>query len=326
MMQSWNAIVITDANLESGCRVLIANPSFCKMTGYSLEELKGQTLKKLQGPETDPAVISRLRVCLKEGRYFEGTTVNYRKDGSSYIVHWNISPVRGDDGKVTHFVSVQQDMSDYVRAEQKIELLARALDVTSTPVLLTDARAQVIFVNRAFSDITGYAVDELVGKTPALLQSGKHDKAFYDGLRESLASGQDFNATFVNRRRDGSLYHAEQSISPIADDTGKITHYVSVSKDISERVQQEEALRHEASQDKLTGLYNRRYGEQLLNQAHQNAVSKERPLTVVFCDIDHFKRVNDQFGHPAGDRVLKEVSAVMGATVRSRDVVIRWGG
>ncbi len=127
VMQSWNAIVITDADLAGGCRVQIANPAFCAMTGYTLEELRGRTLSMLQGPDTDAAVIEDLRTCLREARFFEGTATNYRKDGSSYIVRWNISPVRDDEGVLTHFISVQQDISEHVRTERENRLLARAL-------------------------------------------------------------------------------------------------------------------------------------------------------------------------------------------------------
>ena len=325
-MQSWNAIVITDADVSCGCRVLQANPAFCVMTGYSLAELTGRSLKLLQGPDTDPAVIQHLRDCLRTGLHFDGSTVNYRKDGSPYVVRWNISPVRDDSGVITHFVSVQQDLTAFYEAERKVKLLARALDVTSVPVVLTDTRARIIFANTAFSSVTGYPVDELVGQTPALFRSGKHGKAFYDALRGALASGEDFSATFVNKRRDGSLYHVEQSISPIFDDAGQVTHYVSVSKDVSERVQREARLLHEASEDKLTSLYNRRYGEKLLGEAYQRAMALGSDLTLVVCDIDFFKSINDTFGHLAGDQVIQGVAAILRSAVRGTDAVIRWGG
>ena len=325
-MQSWNSIVITDADIPGGCRVQIANEAFCRQTGYTLEELRGQTLKMLQGPETDPAVIEDLRACLREARFFEGTTTNYRKDGSSYIVRWNISPVRNEHGEVTHFLSVQQDISSLVQTERENMLYARALDSTSDPVVLTDALARILFVNKAFSEVTGYGPEEVRGRTPALLKSGAHDEAFYTGLYHALSRGEDFRATFVNKRRDGSLYHAEQSISPILDEQGRVTHYVSVSKDISKRVDMELALREAATRDQLTGLFNRRRGAQLLEELHQRAGALGCPLVVIMCDIDHFKRVNDQFGHPAGDRILANVARILKQAVRSSDAVIRWGG
>lgn len=213
--QAWNAIVITDADIAVGCRVQFANPAFTAMTGYSLDELRGHSLRILQGPDTDPALIDELRICLKEARLFEGTATNYRKDGSSYTVRWSISPVRDDSGLVTNFVSVQQDISDYEQAEQTNRLLARALDATSDPVMLTDAKARIIFANAALDFVDRVARGLGEGSTPAMFKSGKHDEAFYAAMRRSLASGQNFRATFINRRRDGSLYHAEQSISPI---------------------------------------------------------------------------------------------------------------
>lgn len=326
VMQAWNAIVITDADLACGCKVQIANPAFCAMTGYSLEELRGHSLKILQGSATDPAVIQHLRHCLETGEHFDGSTINYRKDGTPYVVRWNISPVRNDDGVISHYVSVQQDLTAFREAQQKVQLLAKALDVTSVPVVITDTRAKIIFSNTAFASVTGYAVEDLVGKTPAMLRSGKHGPEFYQALRDALAAGQDFSATFVNRRRDGSLYHVEQSISPLYNGEGQITHYVSVSKDVSDRVQREARLLHEASEDKLTELYNRRYGEKLLAEAHRRAVALGTELTIVVCDIDFFKQINDRFGHPAGDRVIKNVAAVLRSVVRNSDAVIRWGG
>lgn len=322
-LQSWNSIVITDAKR---LQVEFANPAFCAMTGYTMEELQGRTLRMLQGPDTDRAVIEHLHQCLNEARYFEGTATNYRKDGSSYLVHWNISPVRGDDGALTHFISVQQDVSAYIQSERKNRLLARALDAASDPVMLTDAAGRIIFVNTAFSHVTGYGADEVMGATPAVLRSGLHDEVFYSALHRSLAEGRDFRATFVNRRRDGSLFHAEQSISPVCDERGQVTHYVSVSKDISERVSKEQALLDAATRDPLTGLHNRRGGEKILAEAQADARKHGRPLSLLVCDIDHFKRVNDRFGHPAGDRVLRDVACMLRLAVRSRDAVIRWGG
>ena len=325
-LQSWNAIVITDADASQGYGVVFANPAFCTMTGYSFEELRGRPLKMLQGPDTDPMVIADLRTCLQQERYFEGTTYNYRKDGSSYVVHWNISPVRDENGKLTHFVSVQQDISEFVRVARHNQLLARALDATSDPVVVTDAHAHITFVNSAFSRVTGYPVTEVMGKTPAMLRSGQHDEAFYANLRKTLTAGKDFRATFINRRRDGSIYHAEQSISPVMDEKGRITHFVSVTKDISDRVEKEQGLIHDASHDTLTDLYNRRFGEQVLSSSFRQARARGGVISLILCDIDHFKQVNDRFGHPTGDRVIVNVAKALRHTVRGRDAVIRWGG
>lgn len=325
---AWNSIVITDADADAdaaaGYRVQFANPAFCQMTGYALEELQGRTLKLLQGPQTEPAVIERLRACLKESRYFEGATTNYRKDGTPYFVRWNISPVRDGEGVLTHFVSIQQDISEYVKSQERTRLLSRALDASDEPIMVTDREHRIVFANSAFSEVTGYSPQDLQGQKPTLLHSGEHDEAFYQEVYRLLDAGEAYRSTFINRRRDGTHYHAEQTISPIKDDEGRITHYVCVSKDISDRVAQEQALRRAAHQDKLTGLHNRRYGEQLLHSACGQA--RDGQLSILVCDIDHFKQVNDRFGHAAGDRVLRLVAGALRGAVRSNDPVIRWGG
>lgn len=326
MLQAWNAVVITSADATAGYPVQIANPAFCKMTGYAMEELQGKSLKMLQGPDTDPEVIDRLRSCLKEASFFEGMTTNYRKDGSSYVVRWNISPVTDDDGILTHFVSVQQDLTDYVRAQESVRNLAQALDATTDPILMTDAKARITFANAAFSKLTGHSVDELIGKTPAILRSGKHDETFYRALRKSLQGGKDFKAHFVNRRRDGSIYHVEQNISPLLDEHGHITHYISINRDITDRIDTEMALHEAATLDKLTGLFNRHYGEKVLLDAHAAAEIDDYPPCILMGDVDHFKAINDRHGHPVGDRVLRDVASILRQAVRASDPIIRWGG
>ena len=326
IMQAWNAVVITDADRANGYPVQIANPAFCNMTGYTLEELRGRSLKMLQGPDTDPAVVDRLRRCLQQEIYFEGSTTNYRKDGSPYFVRWSISPVYDEDRQLSHFVSVQQDISDYVRAERQNRLFARALDASNDPILLMDRQFRTLFANKAFSDATGYAIEELVGNTPAMLRSDQNQPEFYQDLITTLASGQPFRGTFINQRRDGTTYYAEQSISPIVDDNGQTSHYVSVSKDISELILREKFLQRVASTDQLTKLHNRLHGEELLKLAHRAAGASGSPLSLILCDIDFFKQVNDRFGHLVGDRVLATTADVLRRNVRSGDAVIRWGG
>lgn len=325
--QSFNAVLITDANLaDGGPRIEYCNPAFCEMTGYTEAELLGQSPRILQGPDTDPAVLQRLRLCLQEGRYFQGVAVNYRKDGTPYHVEWNISPMRDGAGNICHFVSVQQNITPRVRAEQERDLLAKALNAAHAPILITDLEARIVFVNRAFEQLTGYAADEVLGRTPELLKSGTHDRSFYEGLRLALARGENFRATFTNRRKSGEHYHAEQSIAPLRDEHGRISHYVSISKDISSIVQRERALRELANRDKLTGLLNRRAGEVELKLCQASAVESGEPYSVILGDVDHFKQINDAHGHPVGDRVLMGVAGTLADRVRASDAVTRWGG
>lgn len=325
--QAFNAVLITDAApAPAGPRIIYVNAAFCAMSGYSAAELVGQTPRILQGPLTDRDVLAELRRCLDEGRFFLGSTVNYRKDGSPYWIEWNISPIRDAAGTVTHFVSVQKSLSELVAAQSTSLLLSQALDASHDAVLITDQNGVIEYANPAFEAITGYRVTDVLGRTPAFLRSGEHDDAFYAALWERLEAGLPFRATFVNRHKDGHLLHADQTISPVRSRDGSRTHYVSIIKDLTSRVRHEQALREAASLDPLTGLQNRRGGEGLLERAYIGSRESGAPFSVIVADVDHFKAINDTWGHPVGDRVLENVSRLLRACVRATDGVVRWGG
>ena len=313
--QSFNAVVITNADHSSqGPCITYCNRAFAAMTGYSAEELLGQSPRILQGPLTDPKVIQHLRQCLQNGEFFQGSTFNYRKDGSAYLVEWNISPVRDASGQIQAYVSVQQDITARVRAEQRQALLAKALDATHDAVLIADHQAHILFVNHAFEQQTGYSSAEVLGRTPQFLQSGQHTPAFYNQLRAALQQGSSFRNTFTNRHKNGSLYYAAQTISPIKDEHGAISHYVSVSKDVTALVTHTRELRQQAYHDALTGLLNRRAGETQLQLCSQNAQMRQSHYALILCDIDNFKQVNDRFGHETGDHVLQRCASLLSAS------------
>ncbi len=325
--QAFNSVLITDAQpAPHGPRILYANAAFCALSGYSAEELVGQTPRILQGPLTDRDVLDELRQCLRDGRFFHGSTVNYRKDGEPYWVEWNISPIRDAQGAVSHYVSVQRGFSELVAAQQTSQLLFEALAASHDAVLITDENGVIEFANPAFEAMTGYAVAEVLGRTPAFLRSGEHDDAFYASLYESLRAGRPFHATFADRHRNGHIFHADQTISPVRGRDDNRTHFVSIIRDLTARVRHEQALRDAASLDVLTGLYNRRGGESLLERIYIGAREGGAPFGLILADIDHFKAINDTFGHPAGDRVLERVGRLLRACVRATDGVVRWGG
>ncbi|MCL5043100.1 MAG: diguanylate cyclase [Gammaproteobacteria bacterium] len=325
--QAYNAILVTDAGTNGqGPLVLYCNPAFCRMTGYSEEELLDQSPRMLQGPETDPAVIQSLREALVQGSYWEGRTVNYRKDGQAYVVNWNISPVRDDHGVVSHFVSVQQDVTEQERSARERDMLTQALNQAHDPILITDLDAKVVFVNNAFEELTGYSADEILGNTPKLLSSGKHSEEFYRHMWQTLRANQPFQARFINQRKNGSRYYVEQSIAPVLDSAGHCSHYISTSWNVDDLVEREKALHAMAMEDKLTGLLSRRAGDDQLQEAFHAWRSEQQPMSLIICDIDHFKAVNDRFGHPTGDRVIQHIAATLAKQLRSSDTAIRWGG
>ena len=326
--QSSNALMITHADLSGeGPLIEFCNKALCDMTGYAEAELLGRSPRMLQGPLTNRKVLDELRACLETGRDFEGVALNYRKNGSTYWLEWNVSPVRDEQGAITHFVSVQRDISARVHAEQELKLLAQALHASNDAVLVTDREFAIVFVNAAFERMSGYSANELLGKTPmATLRSGAHEPAFYDRLNIALDKGEDFRSTFINRHKNGGEYYAEQSIAALRNAEGQLTHYVCIAKDISTMVQRENILKEQAHRDRLTGLLNRHAGESALQRFQVDAQDNQRPFSLVLCDVDFFKQINDRHGHPAGDHVLKLVANVLQESTGSMGEVVRWGG
>ena len=307
--QSFNSVLITDAQPgPMGPRIVYANPAFCEMTGYSATELLGQTPRILQGAQTSPEVLQTLRECLQANRFFRGSTVNYRKDGRPYTVEWNISPVKDEAGVTTS------------------QLLAQALNATQDAVMIANAQGEIEFVNHGFELITGYSRVEALGQNPAMLKSGEHTEAFYGRLWAAIQSGQTFRAVFINRHKQGHLIHCEETVSPIRDAGGAVTHFVSVIRDQTARAHTEQTLREQATRDPLTDLLNRRAGEWQLERAFLAAREGQKPFCLIMADVDHFKAINDTWGHPAGDQVLQRVAAVLRTGVRATDSVVRWGG
>ena len=325
--QSFNSVLITDAQPgPQGQRIVYASPALCEMTGYSEAELLGQTPRILQGALTSPEVLQTLRECLQSDRFFRGSTINYRKDGRPYTVEWNISPVKDEAGVTTHYVSVQQDISAVTEARATSQLLAQALDATQDAVMIANAQGEIEFVNHGFELITGYSRVEALGQNPAMLKSGEHTEAFYGRLWAAIQSGQTFRAVFINRHKQGHLIHCEETVSPIRDAGGAVTHFVSVIRDQTARAHTEQTLREQATRDPLTDLLNRRAGEWQLERAFLAAREGQKPFCLILADVDHFKAINDTWGHPAGDQVLQRVAAVLRTGVRATDSVVRWGG
>lgn len=325
--QAYSAVVITDADMANdGPHVLLCNPAFLRMTGYEREEILGRNLRILQGPDTDREVIVRLRDCLDAGTHFEGSTVNYRKDGSPYDVQWSISPVRDESGSITNYVSVQQDISARLRAEAERDMLAEALQAAADPIMVTDDHHRVLYVNQAFERVFGYPSSEILGLTPAVLYDGTGDEAAYDDITMALADHRPVRRQVSIRTRDGRILHTAHAVTPNAHVDSRRCRNVSTFSDITDLVEVNEELRVQAVTDGLTGLRNRQAGEAALHARVRAAQREGGSLAIALCDIDHFKRVNDTFGHAVGDRVLVQVATQLKSLIRDQDCAVRWGG
>jgi diguanylate cyclase (GGDEF)-like protein/PAS domain S-box-containing protein len=236
------------------------------------------------------------------------------------------SPLFDEHRRIHSVIGFGVDVTARKRAEGYMHMLSTALEQTADSVMITTTDGTIEYVNQAFTNNTGYDAYEVIGRTPNVLKSGKHLAEFYRELWDTILAGNSFSQVFVNRRKDGSLYSEEKTITPLKDANGGITHFVSAGRDITERIQTQERLHFLANHDALTGLPNRTLFFDRLEQAISRARWNKRVVATLFLDLDQFKNINDTLGHNIGDDLLRVLAARLSATVRSGDTVARFGG
>ncbi len=208
----------------------------------------------------------------------------------------------------------------------RVRMFETVIEQSPVSVIITDPETVIEFVNPGFTAVTGYTSKEVVGQRTKILKSGQTSRETIADLWAHLGRGETWVGEFVNRRKDGELFAEEAHIAPVTDDRGKVTHYVAVKLDITERKAAEAKIAHLAHNDVLTDLPNRALFADRFRQA-LIAAKRERSSLAVFCmDLDGFKPINDNYGHAAGDDVLREVSRRWSAAVRKGDTVARMGG
>lgn len=322
----YNAMVIADADFDGGPFIQRCNPAFCAMTGYGEEELVGQSPRILQGPGTDRKVIEELSRKIRAGEFFEGSTVNYRKDGVSYVVQWNISPVRDADGAITGYISVQQDITARLAAERERGLLAEALNAATDPVIVMDSDFVIVFANSAFGREVGRPVADLLGRSAFQLRPQTPEGPAEPQIRRALAEGSSYRgAVFFDLAADDRL-HVDLSISSLVGYHDSDGHYVAIAPNITHMVEQQMALQEMANIDVLTGLLNRRSGQVALEVELKRAGVSGASVSLAVGDVDFFKKINDRHGHAVGDDVLRSVAASLRGGMRDSDFAVRWGG
>jgi diguanylate cyclase (GGDEF)-like protein/PAS domain S-box-containing protein len=197
---------------------------------------------------------------------------------------------------------------------------------SSQAIMTTDAKATIVSVNPAFTRITGYLPEEVIGQRPGVLKSGRHDAPFYQAMWDALLGSGSWEGEIWNRRKNGEIYPQWLTISAVRDSVGQVTEYVALFSDITRRKRQEELVWRQANFDALTGLANRSLLHDRLERALVQAKRSGRKVGLLFIDLDGFKWINDTLGHDAGDDLLIEVARRLESCVREQDTVARLGG
>ena len=288
------------------------------MFGYSIEEAKGRAGTEWIAP------ADRARVMLNIATGFEQPyeVMGLRKDGATFpaiirarMMHYKNRGVR---------VTSMRDISERKEAEQALRIAATAFE-SQQGMTITDAHRVILRVNRAFTKITGYNSEEVVGKTPSLLSSGRHDKVFYKEMNQALERKGTWAGEIWNRRKNGEIYPEWLSISAVKDDGGAVTHFVAIFNDVSDRVNAQAQIDTLAFYDPLTLLPNRRLLLDRLEQALHVSSRHARKSALLFVELDNFKTLNDPLGHHQGDLLLVQVAQRIKTCIREGDTVARLG-
>ena len=206
-----------------------------------------------------------------------------------------------------------------------LQTVSQAIDQSPSIVVITDASGAIEFVNPRFRHVTGYCAEEVRGKNPRVLRSGVQSSDVYLDLWKTISEGRVWRGELQNRRKDGTCYWEAAVIVPVVDEKGRISHYLKLAEDISERKEAEETIRRMIFYDRLTGLAGRELFVDRLTLALSHARRRLEPLAVIFLDLDHFQKVTHSLGHGSGDDLLRQVAARLTGALRSSDTVARLG-
>jgi PAS domain S-box-containing protein len=233
--ETQDCIVIADANKQ----ILRVNKAFCRVTGYSGDEALRLTF--FNGKRHDTDFFKGLWASLANDGSWRGELWENRKNGEPLLMAINITAVKDDQGRVTHYVADFIDITDHRKKEEQIRIAAAAFKAQES-IMVTDSNRVILRVNEAFTRITGYSTEEAVGKTPRILRSGFHDKAFYDAVLETVAMDGYWEGEIWNKRKNGEIFPVLQTISAVKDAAGQLTHFVGIMLDITVQKHAEKVL------------------------------------------------------------------------------------
>ncbi|MCF6218653.1 MAG: EAL domain-containing protein [Gammaproteobacteria bacterium] len=252
-------------------------------------------------------------------------THQIRADDTLQHLETRITPII-ESQQMIGYTFISRNITEQLSTERNLRLAAHVFEAAIEGILVTDAQGIIQSVNPAFSRITGYRADEVIGKESRLLQTKQQTKAFYEAMRHELLTVGFWQGEIWSRRKNGEIFPERLSISSIRDSHHNITQYTAVFYDITEIKKQQDKLSYHAYHDPLTELPNRQLFKDRLGQAITRARRHDAQLTVMFIDLDYFKRLNDTFGHQAGDECLQEISMLFRGELREGDTVSRYAG
>lgn len=324
---SLNRIALFDLHIPSGQATV--SPEYADMLGYNSATFATSHeawLTRIH-PDDKAGAVQALSHCLRTG---EAMTKEYRQLNAQGEYLWFSTSgsvfEHDDNGQPVRLLGTHRDVTAAKKASERIGLAARVFDQSHECIMLTDDARDIIYINTAFTQITGYTFDDVAQKNPRLLSSGSHDARFYEGMWQAIHTTGGWRGEIWNRRKDGEAFPVWLEISAVHDETGKPSHYLGMASDLSERKAIEEQIRVLTELDPVTDLPNRRLLQDRCAQAFAQSTRTQQRVALILIDLDRFAWVNESLGHATGDLLLREVSNRLSARLNPQDTLGRLGG
>ena len=311
---SQEGVIVTDVNH----RIIKINTAFTRITGYTSDEILGETPAVLQSGKQDKEFYSELLHSLAHSNYWQGEIWNRRKNGEIYPELLSISAVTSNTGN-KYFVGIFSDISKLKKSESALRVAATAFE-SAEGMIITDFRNCIIRSNSAFTEITGYPADEVLGKNPKLLSAGVHDDEFYNEMWVSINTTGKWEGEIWNQRKNGEVYPEHLTITAVKDSAGCVTNYIGAFTDITKFKKAEEEIKKLAFYDPLTHLPNRQLLLDRLQQAISTSAHTHQYGALMFIDPNNLTTLNDTMGHDKGDLLLLNIAQRISACLHKCDM------
>lgn len=249
-----------------------------------------------------------------------------RPDGKTIWLSTSKVPLHNAENKIIGMLGLHQNITERKSIEDSLFKLSFAIEQSPVSIIITDLDARIEYVNSTFSNVSGYSLNEVAGENPRILKSGKTDRASYLDMWANLTRGEAWHGELINRRKNGEEYIESVTISPVRQVDGRITNYVAIKQDITEKKEVEARVERLAHFDQLTGLPNRQLLIDRFQYIHSLAQRSNTPFALLFVNLDRFKDINDALGHSIGDQLLMEIASRIKSVLRVEDTISRLGG
>ncbi|AVY94684.1 hypothetical protein DAI18_12015 [Microvirgula aerodenitrificans] len=323
-----NALPDIVAVLDTDLRYVVCNPAYVGC------------FQKIFGEHIEPGMLflEKTAANLPRSGEFEN---KWRKalSGESFSTEWkydegvneinydsHYGPIFNANGELIGAFHIGRDITQRKKDELELRKLSMVVEQGPMTVVVTDAKGNIQYVNKAFTETTGYQLDEVLGENPRILSSGMTPANEYSSLWTQVRSGRPWTGRFRNKKKDGGFYWEDAVIFPILDETGSIDHIAAIKQDVTKRLEAEEHIAFLASHDELTRLPNRLLSRDRMEQSMVNAHRENCKVALFFIDLDRFKWVNDSLGHLVGDALLRMAAERIKGCIREADTLGRQGG